>query len=500
MPNLFRRCRGVLLCTALLTTVLRGAQAQDKAAQDFLQARTPLPEPRQLHSAAAVGDFLYVIGGSTLTEAATTSVIRARIDGNGNLSDWQPATPLPEPRLYTSESTVALGRFIYVMGGAVGILNSKNSSSGLIARVQPDGTLSNWIETAPFATEGVTAPTTVVTPGYLHVIGGVARKTIVQKSVHSAAVLPNGTLDAWFESPELPKPLWYHHSAVSAGRAYVWGGLDGPANTSVSTAVYSAPIQGDGRIGAWREESVKMPGLIYAGSTSVAGPYLMTFSPRYAGKKASNDVYWATANSAGISEWTPVQTTVPNRIYHASTTDYRHGIIYLIGGRTSAESPKDYIPDIYVFRLSKKARDAAYLQGLQTGRVSDSAEDIGTGTTDGGAFAAAGAGGGASIAGFLTYEQAKKTPRPMVIYFHSPSAKLSLDQLLVTSDPRFAELKQRFAIALVDVAQDPQFAQQFGVWRVPTWLFFDKAGLERRRLVGLMNIEQLAEGTGAPQN
>lgn len=473
---------------------LANAPAEEGGGQNFLQETSPLPEARQLHSAAVVGDFLYIIGGSTLKEMATASVLRARINPGGSLTEWQPTTPLPKPRLYASESTVVLGNFVYVIGGSLGVLDSRSFNFGLIARADANGNLSNWVETPPFAVEGATAPTAVVTPGFIHVIGGLSGKDTVHAEVHSAAVLPNGTLNAWFDAPALPKPLWYHHSAASAGRVYVWGGLDGPKNTEVSTSVFSAPIQADGRIGTWREESVKMPGLIYAGSTSVAGPYLMTFSPRYAGKKASSDVYWATANSAGITSWTPVQTTVPNRLYHASATDYRRGIIYLIGGRASVENTKGHIPNIFMFRLSKKARDAAYQQGLQLGALSNNTEDIGTGTSDATFTFAASGGAAAPSKGFLTYEEAKKTTRPMVICFHSERAKLSQEQLAIASQPEFAELQRQYAIALVDVARDPQFAQQFGVWRVPTWLFFDASGLERKRISGVVTVDQLRQG------
>lgn len=480
----------ILITAALCAGATVLARAQDSS---FLIENAPLPEARQMHSAAVVGDYLYILGGSNKALQPVASVLKAKIGPDGRLGEWAQTTSLPAPRLYASESTVTLSGVVYVIGGSAGILDSRNYNTAVYARQSRDGVLSQWQTSQPFPGTGVTAPTAVATPGYIHMLGGQSSDGPVPY-VYSSPVLPTGHLGPWEEAPPMPGPLWYHHSAVSAGRVYAWAGLKGSANTDVSSDIFSAPIQSNGKIGQWRMETLVMPTPIYAGSTAVAGPYLMTFSPRLAGKVATNDAWYATANITGMSRWTQQSTNIPIKLYHASATDYQRGLIFLTGGRTDPNNPTGLLTNIYTFRLSKKARDAAYQQG-QAIATASAGEDIGAGTLEGATSAEAAAAIGASVgvASFRTYEDAKRTGLPLAIYFHSEKAKLSVQQLEIAQDPEFKLLQGQVAVAIVDVLKNPQFAQQLGVWRVPTWIFFDRAGTETRRHTGVLTVKQISD-------
>lgn len=488
----------IIVVIAVLMISRKEASAQD---QDFLAQTRPLPVERMMHGCTVANDYLYVIGGSYKNAKVTGDIVKARIQSNGHLDPWTPARPLPQPRLYIGSSTLTLGNIIYILGGSTGVLSRENYNTAVYAKPYENGELSQWFESAPWPGSGLNAPVAISTPGYIHLLGGLDNTDTPTNNVYSIAVLENGHLgEAWERGTPLPHSLWYHHAAVSSGRVYVWGGLEQFANTSATTRVYSAPILANGRIGQWKSESTYLPEAFYASSIAVAGPYLISFSPRRPGSIPTNDVWWATANMEGLSSWRKMASAIPNRIYHASATDYKHGNVYIVGGRTSKEAANSLIPNIFFFKLSREARDSAY-QGSAAVASMGETDSLDIEGWERQALASAASAQTASPAtsvgsvnpllSFKTFDEARRSGRAMVYYFHTNRAKTCREQLEKLGTQEFASLAQHTEFALVPVDADPQFAQQMGVWRVPTWVFFNNNGTETKRMTGVLSVDDL---------
>lgn len=104
------------------------------------------------------------------------------------------------------------------------------------------------------STQAVISPTT--SGGYLYVLGGFTTNlevtaTILYKTLNADGSLPAG---AWNRtelppSPAPGDPLYWHQAFVRNGFLYIVGGAD--PNGNIINAIYRAPIQANGSLGAW---------------------------------------------------------------------------------------------------------------------------------------------------------------------------------------------------------------------------------------------------------
>jgi hypothetical protein len=415
---------------------------------------------------------------------------------------WVPTTPLPQPRHYIGNSTLVLNDVVYIIGGSSLPAQGERYNTAIFTRPLPNGTLLPWNESQPFAPRGLSTITAVSTPGHIHIIGGLEEDSTVSQRVYTNPIYADGSMGPWEAGPPLPMPLWYHSAGTVAGRVYVWGGMPVEDPAQVSPYVFSAPISGSGKLGAWRRESQNLPQPYYSASTAVAGPYLLSFSPRYTGAQRSTHVWFAQSQPNGLSQWINREGNVPNRLYHAAAADYRRGTIYLSGGRY--ELGQDLLPDVYYFRLSPQARQLAERGWLAAQRAHQNTvsafppPESGSGATTLSYIADANVSRNA-VSGFQSYSGARSEAtsqrKPLVLYFNIEDAAPCLEQVTHLTTPEFSQLIPRASYAWVDTQNYPQLAQQLGVYRVPTWVFFDSNGneVQRARNVGVMTAQQLGD-------
>jgi len=478
------------------------------AQNQFIFQTGAMPDGRGFHGSAVLGDFLYVFGGTSGTganaEAPTESVLRTRIAPDGSVSGWKPTTPLPQPRHYIGNSTLVLNDVVYIIGGSSLPSSGERYNTAVFTRPLPNGTLLPWTESQPFSQRGLSTITAVSTPGHVHIIGGLEEDSTVSQEVYTNAIYSDGSMGQWEKGPRLPLPLWYHSAGVASGRVYVWGGMPVEDSTQVSPYIISAPILGSGKLGAWRREPQDLPQPYYSASTSVAGPYLLSFSPRYTNAVKSSHVWFAQAQPNGLSRWVNREGNLPNRVYHASATDYRRGSIYLSGGRS--DIGQDLLRDVYFFRLSPQARAMAEQGWLAHQRAHQNTVS---------AFPPPSAGSNTvlsyvadrslsenAVPGFKTYSnarsEAESSRKPLVLYFNLEDAAPCVQQVAALKSGNIAGMTSQASFAWIDTQNYPQLAQQLGVYRVPTWVFFDRQGDEREsaRTVGVMTPQEIQSVVG----
>jgi hypothetical protein len=357
--------------------------------------------------------------------------------------------------------------------------------------------LEPWRISQPFSDQGVQCMAGFATPGYLHITGGLLDDETVTDAVWSVPINSDGSLGTWENAPRLPAPLWYHGAQVVGARAYVWGGLhtDDAADRKPSAKIYSSQILSTGQLSPWREEPVQLPAGMYSGVSAVAGPYLFSFCPRFGGGVGSNDIYWTYVTPQGMMPWQRQQTNIENWIYNAAAIDYRRGLIYITGGK------RDYGHDIdprnYMLRLSPKARELAEQSWVQNQGISQTWQDDQVADADGNRLSFEERGASDAVSRFhdlgTARGESQRLRKPLVMYFYMETAEPCRQQNDYLNKQNLDGFERAASLAQVDVRAFPQIAQQYGVFRVPTWLLFDAEGQEKGRLVGAQTLEQIAQ-------
>lgn len=489
-----------------------GAHAQ--GGRDFVRETTPLPQARHFHGSAVLGDYLYVFGGADGSQQPLLSTHFARINNDGSVSQWSDTTPLPHPRMYLANSTLVLNDTVYLLGGARDPLAEDYLNTVLIARPGADGRLSRWVESPPFGS-GAGTIAAVTTPGHLHAIGGLGtsaqQKDVVLDEVWTCEVKADGMLGTWTAGPKLPVALWYHNAAAAGGRVWVWGGLRTPQPdpaTSISAFVFSAPIRADGQLGTWRAEAQQLPRPFYSSTSGVVGPYLLAVAPRYGINSLSSDVWWSIVGADGLSPWrASVSESLTNRVYHPTAYDYRRGYIYVAGGRAAKtnKTPSNKTLALILSPEVRRAGEKSWQDAEQrhTMTVSQSVDEqlasrAASATGGSLSYLVAGELPPEAPTGFVTHQvaiedQGQPETKPLVIYFRMGGAKPAMDQEAAMRSEEFRGLAQQATFVWIDVEQQPQMAQQHGVFRVPTWLFFDgQKGMKVGRHTGTLTLAELA--------
>jgi len=147
------------------------------------------------------------------------------------------------PSAIAQEQAVLTTNKLYTLGGV-------DTSAVYAATVNSDGTLAAW-STATSLPVATSAAALVVTSNRVYVAGGIISGN-PSAAVHTAFINTDGTLGAWSAAASLPVAISNAQVMVSKKRVYLFGGKVGGV---ASSAVYTAPINADGTLGAWTTQS-----------------------------------------------------------------------------------------------------------------------------------------------------------------------------------------------------------------------------------------------------
>ena len=171
-------------------------------------------------TAVAHGDFVYVIGGLAGT-VTTDNVVRASIDAQGNLGQWEVIAHLPYS--LSHHSAIVDGDTLYVVNGQTGNTNNNSGKPHRevqIATFQTDGKLSPFSQ-GPETPSAYETHASAIHDGFLFIIGGVVDATtdessgIPSRDVVRAPILEPGQLGAWVKdtASRMAAPRSHTHQA-----------------------------------------------------------------------------------------------------------------------------------------------------------------------------------------------------------------------------------------------------------------------------------------------
>lgn len=322
------------------------------------ESASPLPRTLMSHSAVNLGGRIYVAGGLSDNYSGTgflNSVYYcAAVNPDGTLGAWQPASPMPEFLGLGMHASLVHNNRIYVLGGS----NYAGQRGRVyVSGVNPDGTLSGW-QPVTALPNMLAAHSAAVSGERIYVTGGVERAAGATASVYSAPVNQDGTLGAWRGELSMPAPVFGHRSFARGGRLFAVGGFNAPAlygaggapPAGVSSAVYAAPINPDGTLGAWTPQPSLPSGLAFYG-LAVAEKSVYLLGGFDGG--VTNAVYFAPFTAAGtLGAWQPLHALPQNLVAPAAAASGE--FLYSIGGgRAYLDDP---VTDVYFARTKSELK------------------------------------------------------------------------------------------------------------------------------------------------
>jgi hypothetical protein len=469
--------------------------------------------PTQMLGSAVADNRIYMIGGNTPVEGWTNGVFSAEIRGQGQIGPWRAELPLPQRRSYLTNSIVALGRRIYVIGGSVAEApNSEESTmfqsqTVLWSEIGPDGLLQPWRESAPFL--GVPRSNLAATgQGSLLIMTGGALRREPIPDVAVSLLGPDGAPGPWRVAAQMPKPLWFHGANLDQGRLWIWGGLTATDNQSATDEVWSAAVDlNTGDIGAWRAEP-PLPLRVYSAANIGAGGRLASVTGRLPGNIVSPNILVGDLTADGLKSWRLLSTDIRSHLYHGIGFDPVQGVVFVVGGRqrTNPQHPTEgvVVSEIRAFLLGRPNSSA-------TASVSRPME------AEGGSGFRPRSGGvtrqplppessplGLSSPDLPPMILLRGAQRPQrgqrsVVIIHSPkSADSRRFEQEVLTNPAAHQLLAPFAVYQIDASRDSSLATELGVFKVPGVVVMDEAGVMIQRSTSLMGLEDLRRVLGNP--
>jgi hypothetical protein len=200
-----------------------------------------LPEGRESHALARLGDDLLLFGGWS-GAGATDTVFRAAPGAPWTLDPLR----LPAPREH--HGLVVTDAAICLIGGDDG----REVSDAVLCAPRRDAEVQADWQPAPALPGPRTGHETVVVDGEVLVIGGVdaVGASTSQRTVYRATLGPDGRPGAWHPESELPVGLTFAAVAADGRSIYLAGGYDGQR---ASLGILLAELAPDGGLSPWRE-------------------------------------------------------------------------------------------------------------------------------------------------------------------------------------------------------------------------------------------------------
>lgn len=313
---------GEVVSDTLVVTVLPSPMA----GKHWVTADVSLPQSIWDHSSVIWNGYLYVGGGNSGCTADfdncgfTDNVYYAHINQDGSIGVFSKTTTMP--RYLRGHSLLAHNGYMYIIGGIVqpyyteppypdpSNFNTILNGKVFYTKINPDGSLGTWQETAPlpppekilpeqgnddkgglFALSASvhTISNNDVDKGYIYVTGGWSAelkanvKTVLVGPINSS----DGNIDSWIhnEQSDLPYNLSKHTSVAATVNGinylYVIGGNSGDLGTQkFHNEILFAKIDSDGILSPWQFSSRKLPVQLIDHASALLGRYIFVFGGR----------------------------------------------------------------------------------------------------------------------------------------------------------------------------------------------------------------------------
>jgi N-acetylneuraminic acid mutarotase len=282
-----------------VTNVESAAINADGSLAMFANSGVALTTARHSASFELVGNTLHAIGGDN--GAPLGSCEQATIDLSSGIGTFTaiPSENLSIGRYY--HTAAVIGRYLYVFGGTIGG-GFPGTPLGSVERatIQDDGSLSSFADAGTALVTARFQHTTAVAGNHVYVVGGRGSGGFLP-SVESATIGPDGSLSAFTAVPgaTLMQPRDAHASVILGNYLYAIGGNKGDSGTTDwLSSVERATLNPDGSASAFTNLSTTLPSLRGYETPLVLNGFVYSLGG-YTGSLASAEVDRAPFDSTG---------------------------------------------------------------------------------------------------------------------------------------------------------------------------------------------------------
>jgi len=191
--------------------------------------------PRSGAAVIEINGIIHVIGGVDGKNFLRTTE-SARVQPDGSLSQWQPGPSLNVERGFFA--AVRHNNHVYVAGGGRGPYGKILLDTVERAEIKPDGTLGEWVLEKNIMNIERRCSRLVVLGNHIFALGGFGG--ILLDTVESAEIQPDGSIGEWYVSMDTMGVARYIHSLGQVGdRVYVIGGHDQAKGVGITNVEWS---------------------------------------------------------------------------------------------------------------------------------------------------------------------------------------------------------------------------------------------------------------------
>ena len=258
--------KNIFLALVLIPALLLSAGCKrgekDKVLIERWFPQKAMSQKRAGLGAVAAGNRIYAIGGGEFSAEGLKifdSVEFAEVKEDGTVGEWKLTSPLVRPRVYLA--AVVWGDHIYVMGGesaekvykgekgerAPELLNTIER-----ARINPNGTLGEWVEEKEKMHFPRRGGELYVNNGWLYAAGGFGGGFL--NDVEKAKINQDGSIGRWEESSFIKIERYISGFAQKDGAFYVMGGHVNAPERAMDSVEF-ATANPDSSISEWKETS-----------------------------------------------------------------------------------------------------------------------------------------------------------------------------------------------------------------------------------------------------
>lgn len=289
---------------------------------------TSFSVPRRALAAVANQTHVYAIGGIDNQGNYVLDTEYARIGADGTLGVWQKTSPIKQGRFYLA--AVIVDQDLFVMGGGYGPVGGDNMPTANVerARINPDGSLSNW-QTMPSMQLPRRGLKTVVANHRIYAVGGYSG--VFLKSTEYSSVNPDGSLTTWTLDPEESNLDRYIHSASYLdGRIYLLGGHVQSSEIMSYGDVESARIGKSGALLPWEIEPSKLLEPRFIASSFAINNHLYVLGGHNGSRRLNTVEYAKVFGNGSVGAWSTTSPLYTPR--SAAATAVSGEFVYVLGG------------------------------------------------------------------------------------------------------------------------------------------------------------------------
>ncbi len=269
--------------------------------------------------------YVYVAGG--WNGAALDQVYSAQAFNDGSLNPWSGTTSLPE---------VDQGPGLTVHDGY--LFASTHNGEMYSAPIVGNGVVGAWRSEPAAGFEKGGRLGTEAHNGYLYQFGGWPDAD--NQEVFISAIDASGHLTGWSQTTSMPQGRQHTSVHFHNDRAYLVGGITGWG--SILDSVYSAPVNPDGTLGAWRQEA-NLPTTLWYHNSVIVDNSILLFGGR-TGYNSGNvtNIYEGEIDpvTGVIGNWQTIGSMPSSQFVQATgvTYDPTYNHVYVIGGGDGSAS------------------------------------------------------------------------------------------------------------------------------------------------------------------